>query len=58
MGRDRYHDADEMRKFLKFIGHKATDKAVQKLIALADEGNQDSKLQLKEFCRLYHGVQL
>ena len=51
-------DGEEMRKFLVAMGYKESDKVAKKLIADADEGTKDSKLQLQEFCRLYHGMQL
>lgn len=51
-------DADELRAFLKSIGHSEKSKAVQELIKQADEGAKDCKLQIREFCRLYHGLKL
>ena len=53
-------DADELRKFLSSLGHKLEggSKAVVDLIKQADEGAKDCKLQLQEFARLYHGLQL
>jgi len=49
-------DKEEIRKFLTSMGHKSTGKAVENLIKAADEGTKDSKLALKEFARVYHGV--
>lgn len=51
-------DAEELRKFLQGMGHESGSKAVQKLLKAADEGVKDSKLQLQEFCRVYHGLKL
>lgn len=51
-------DADEIRKFLVSMGHKSTGKAVDQLIKSVEEGPQNSKLALKEFARLYHGLKL
>ena len=51
-------DADELKKFLVGLGHKPTDKGVQKLLSAADEGVKDMKASLKEFARLYHGMKL
>lgn len=49
---------EELAKFLTSLGHKSTDKAVKKLMAAAEEGSADSKLQIQEFARLYHGLSL
>ena len=51
-------DAEEIRKFLVSMGHKSTGKAVDQLIKAVDEGTKDSKLALKEFARMYHGLNL
>ena len=49
---------EDMRKFLVAIGYKESDKAVKKLIEDADKGSKDSKVHLKEFVSLYHGMEL
>ena len=52
-------DADELKKFLGSIGHtKANSKAVKELMQAAEEGVADGLLQVKEFCRVYHGLKL
>ena len=51
-------DAEELKRFLESLGHKQNTKAVKELIASVEEGTADGKLQIKEFCRMYHGMSL
>lgn len=54
-------DAEELRRFLKSCGHRVgagAPKQVKQLIAAAEEGVSDAKLQVKEFARLYNGLKL
>ena len=51
-------EVDELKKFLGALGHRATDKNVQKLIDAAEHGAEDMKPRLKEFAKTFHGLKL
>ena len=56
LNKDGKIDGDELRKFLATLGHKPSDAKVKKLVDAVDEGVKDAKLQMQEFARLHHGI--
>lgn len=51
-------DVEELKKFLVALGHRATDKNVQKLINAAEHEAADMKQRLRDFAKMFHGISL